>query len=175
MKRILALAALLIVLAPAAQAEAPQPRKPFDVAHMAGRWYEIARTPNALNRDCQAGTTDWTPAGSDKFKITATCRKGSLSGPAKVISAIVRIIDPVSHAKVRMSILGGLVANDYWLIDHADDYGWLIMGTPGGGFVSIMANRPVLPTAVRSQALLDLRSLGYDASKLAFPQQPATD
>ena len=137
MSRILTVAVLFAwALAPmwtaAAQAAAPQPKKPFDIGRMAGRWYEIARTPNAFNRDCQAGTTDWAPAGTGLFRITATCRKGSINGPAKAISAMVRITDPVTHAKVRMSILGGLVANDYWLIDHADDYGWLIMGTPAG-------------------------------------------
>ncbi len=142
---------------------------------MAGRWYEIARTPTAVNRDCQAGTTDWTPAGAGKFKVTATCRTGSINGPARVMSATVRITDPVTHAKVRMMMLGGLVASDYWLIDHADDYGWLIMGTPGGNFVSIMASRPTLPAAIKSDALLEVRRLGYDVSKLAFPAQPASN
>ncbi len=176
MSRILTLAVLLAcAVAPSAQAAAPQPKKSFDVGHMAGRWYEIARTPTAVNRDCQAGTTDWTPAGAGKFKVTATCRTGSINGPARVMSATVRITDPVTHAKVRMMMLGGLVASDYWLIDHADDYGWLIMGTPGGNFVSIMASRPTLPAAIKSDALLEVRRLGYDVSKLAFPAQPASN
>ena len=163
------------VLASPAWSAAPQPRKPFDIGHMAGRWYEIAHTPTALNRDCQAGTTDWTPAGSGKFRIVATCRKGSLTGPARVISGTVKITDPVSHAKVRMLLFGGLIGADYWLIDRADDYAWLIMGTPGGAFVSIMASRPTLPAAMKSDALLDARRLGYDVSKLSFPAQPAGD
>ena len=69
MSRILTLAVLLAcVLAPSARAAAPQPKKSFDVGHMAGRWYEIARTPTAINRDCQAGTTDWTPAGRVRWR-----------------------------------------------------------------------------------------------------------
>ena len=155
-----------------ALAAAPEPRKPFDVGHMTGRWYEIARTPNSINRDCQAGTTDWVPAPDGTFKVTVVCRKGALDGPAQVVKAAVAITDPVTHAKVRMSVLGGLIAQDYWLLDHAGDYAWLIMGTPGGKFISIMASRPHLPPAAQAEAILDARALGYDTSRLVFPIQP---
>ena len=125
---------------------------------MAGRWYEIARTPTQINRGCQAGTTDWAAVGPSRFKITAVCHRGAPDGPTSVIHGEVRIIDPVSHAKVRMSLFGGLISHDYWLLDHADDYGWLIMGTPAGGFISIMAARPVPPASVRAEALTDARA-----------------
>ena len=155
-----------------AMASAPQPRKPFDPQHMPGHWYEIARTPNHLNRDCQASATDWIPEGDGKFKFVAVCRQGSPSGPEKVVRGDVRITDPSSHAKVKMLLFGGLISSDYWLLDHADDYSWLIMGTPNGSFMSIMAARPALPAAVKAQVLLDAKTMGYDTSSLVFPIQP---
>ena len=164
-----------LALASGASASAPEPRKPFAVDRMAGRWYEIARTPNRINRGCEASTTDWRADGAGKFKFDATCRQGSPSGPARVISGEVRITDPASHAKVRMFMFGGLISHDYWLLDHADDYSWLIMGTPSGSFISIMAAHPSLPKAEKAQALLDARAMGYDVSKLVFPIQPAAD
>jgi apolipoprotein D and lipocalin family protein len=167
--------AVFIALGWAATAWAapPQPLKPFDVGHMAGRWYEIARLPNPANRDCQAGTTDWSAAGPGRFRITAVCRRGSANGPAKVFQAAVRITDPVTNAKVRMTLLGGLISNEYWLVDHADDYGWLIMCTPNGEVMAIMAPRPSLSPAVRAQVLVLVRNLGFDTTKLIFPIQPS--
>ena len=168
-----AIAVLALALPGAAfAAAAPQPRKAFDVGHMAGRWYEIARTPNHINQGCQASTTDWTADGPGKFRISAVCHRGAPDGPEKVIRAEVRITDPVSHAKVSMSILGGLIASDYWLLDHADDYRWLIMGTPNGRFISIMASGPRLPPDAKAAALGAVRSLGYDTAGLVFPIQP---
>jgi apolipoprotein D and lipocalin family protein len=72
-----------------------------------------------------------------------------------------------------MKLLGGLISRDYWIFDHADDYGWLIMGTPKGDFVSIEATKPVLAPAARTEAFARARALGYDISKLDFPTQAA--
>ena len=155
-----------------ASAGPPEPRKPFDMGRMAGRWYEIARLPNGVNRGCEGSTTDWIAAGGGRFRFTAICRKGAPDGPARTMSGTVHVTDPATHAKVRMSVLGGLVSSDYWLIDHADDYGWLIMGTPNGQVMSIMSAQPTLPAPVRSQVLSLARSLGYDTSRLVFPIQP---
>lgn len=156
---------------PSAAAQAPEPKKPFDVARMPGRWYEIARTPNSINKGCQASSTDWSPAGDRRFKVVAACRKGSPTGPLKTMDATVRLTDPANN-KVRMSVLGGLISRDYWIIDHADDYGWLIMGTPGGDYVAVMAARAHMAAAPRAEAFARLKSLGYDAATLVFPVQP---
>ncbi len=172
---IAAIAFSVMAAATGALASAPQPKKPFALDRMPGHWYEIARTPNQINQNCQASSTDWVAAGDSKFKITATCRKGAPDGPAQVVHGDVSITDAASHAKVRMSLFGGLISRDYWLLDHADDYSWLIMGTPSGNFISIMAARPALTANETARALSDVRSMGYDVTRLVFPVQTATD
>ena len=172
MKRLTATLVPLLALAicqPAAAA--PQPRAPFDRAHMKGRWYEIARTPNRVNRDCQGSATDWQPKPDGSFRITAICRKGSPTGPAKTVTGDVEVLNPGQNNRVKMKLLAGLVSREYWIFDHAADYAWLIMGTPKGDFVSISATRPILPEPVKAEALARARALGFDTSRLAFPMQ----
>lgn len=161
--------AAVLVSASAAQAAAPQPRQAFDQRHMKGRWYEIARSPNKVNEGCQAGTTDWTPKGDGSYRIAAACHKGSPTARPRVISGDVEILNPGQNNRVKMKIFGGLISREYWIFDHAHDYGWLIMGTPKGDFISIEATRPFLPPAVKAEALARARALGYDTSKLVFP------
>ena len=50
-----------LCLAPPAGAgrRAPQPAKPVATNLYSGRWYEIARTPNKMQADCQGSTTDF--------------------------------------------------------------------------------------------------------------------
>jgi apolipoprotein D and lipocalin family protein len=173
MKRLIATLAPVLCLAlslPAAAA-APQPRAAFDRAHMTGRWYEIARTPNAINKDCQGSATDWAPKADGGFRITAICRKGSPTGPARTVTGEVVVLNPGQNNRVKMKLFAGLVSREYWIFDHADDYAWLIMGTPKGDFISIEATRPTLPGAVKAEALARARALGYDTSKLVFPSQ----
>jgi apolipoprotein D and lipocalin family protein len=167
--RVLAAAAAFAATA-ALAGGAPEPQRPFDPGHMTGRWFEIARTPTDINRDCQGSATEWQPTDSpSKFRIIALCRKGSPTGPASTVKGTVSVIDQVSHAKVKMSVFGGLLSQEYWLLDHADDYSWLIMGTPNGKFVSIMSIQAHPAPQVRAAALQDAARLGYDISKLAFP------
>jgi apolipoprotein D and lipocalin family protein len=165
-----ALAGLWLLLsAGAAAAEAPEPLKPFDLGRMPGRWYEIARTPTPINRNCQGGSTDWAADGPLRFKVTALCRKGSPTGPAQTLGGKVRVLDPKTNAKVRFALFGGLLSQDYWIFDHADDYSWLIMGTPNRTFVALFASSPQMPPAARAQALDEVMALGFDVSRLSFP------
>lgn len=164
---------LACAIALPALAAPPQPRASFDRNRMQGRWYEIARTPTSINRGCQGSATDWAPKPDGSFRITAVCRKGSPTGPARTVTGEVQVLNPGQNTKVRMKLLAGLVSRDYWIFDHADDYGWLIMGTPKGDFVSIEATRPVLAPAARAEALARAKALGFDTSRLAFPLQPA--
>ncbi len=155
----------------AAVAAAPPPKRPFDESRMAGRWYELARTPTSMNRGCEAGWVDWTAAGAERFHFLAGCHRGGVDGPVKQVTGQVRVIDPVSHNKVKMSVFGGLVSREYWLLDHGEDYGWLIMGTADGRYVAVMTARRRPSEQIRTQALERLAALGYEKSKLEFPPQ----
>jgi apolipoprotein D and lipocalin family protein len=165
--------ALAIGAAFPALAAAPQPRQAFDRAHMKGRWYEIARSPNKVNEGCQAGTTDWTPKPDGSFRISAACHRGSPTAPARVINGEVVVLNPGQNTKVKMKLLAGIIQREYWILDHAADYGWLIMGAPKGDFISIEATRPVLAPQVKAEALARAKALGYDTSSLIFPVQAA--
>jgi apolipoprotein D and lipocalin family protein len=68
-----------------------------------------------------------------------------------------------------MGFFGGLVHQEYWILDHADDGAWAIMATPGGNYVWLLARRPVLAPAVMAAALARVRQLGY--ARLVFPHQ----
>lgn len=165
---------VVLAVASAAVASAPPPVRAFDQTEIAGRWFEIARTPTSMNKGCEGSTADWTPAAGkpNRFKISMTCRKGALDGPLKVMKGAVTILNPPQNNRVKMEMLGGLVSQEYWIIDRADDYGWLILGTPGGRYVSLMSRESKLPSHERASALGRVKELGYDTTKLAYPAQP---
>ncbi|MGZ8362622.1 MAG: lipocalin family protein [Caulobacteraceae bacterium] len=165
---IFVLAAAVVLTAQPVLAAAPQPRKPFDAARMPGRWYEIARVPNKVNRDCQGGYVEWTPKGPGQFRFSAICRKGSPEGKLSTVSGSIEIANPPVNNKVVMKLFGGVVRQEYWLLDHADDYSWQIMGTPGGNFISISSRGRVASQAVAAAALARARTLGYDTARLVM-------
>jgi len=164
-------ASLLATLAPSlALAAAQPPSKPVSAGFYTGKWYEIARTPNSGQRDCEAATTQFTDKGASGFTVVQICRKGSASGAAKTFNTTGTIVSGTQNAKFKMSFLGGLKKQEYWVLDRADDQSWAIMATPGGNFVWLLSRTAVMSPAAKATALARVKALGY--AKLEFPQQP---
>ncbi len=163
-----AFAALCIAAVPALAAP-PQPTERVELTKITGRWYEVARLPNKVQSGCQGGTSDWVRSG-EGFSVLQACHKGSLSAPATEWKAKAKVIDPKTNAKLQMTFFGGLVKQEYWVLEHRPDQGWLILGTPGGRAMWLMSQRPTLASGVRAQALARVKQLGYDVARLEFPQ-----
>jgi apolipoprotein D and lipocalin family protein len=102
--------------------------------------------------------------------VVQTCHKGSLAAPPTEWKAKAKVLDPATNARFRMSFFGGLISQEYWVLDARNDQGWLILGTPGGNYMWLMSQRPVLSTAIKAQAINRIKQLGYDANRLEFPQ-----
>ena len=140
----------------------------IELAQMSGRWYEVARIPNQLQRGCEAGTSDWTRAG-EGFAVVQACHKGKPDGPVAEWKAKARVADPATNAVFKMSFFGGLVSKEYRVLDHRPDQGWLILSTDDGRYLWLMSQRPTLPAAIRAQALARIKQLGFDVGRLEFP------
>ena len=161
---------LLLLATPAvARTGAPQPAKPVADSLYSGRWYEVARTPNVMQRACLGATSDFQDFSHGAFSVVDTCHEGSPSGPAKVLKAHAKMVAGSENTRFRMAFFGGLLHQEYWILDDSDDGAWAIMGTPGGNYAWLLARRPVLPPAEMSAAMARLRQLGYE--RLVFPQQ----
>ena len=154
----------------AAQPQAPgmQPMGRVELTKIMGRWYEVARLPNQIQRGCQAGASDWTrtPEG---FSVVQSCHRGSPDGPLSEWKAKARPIDPVSNARFKMTFFGGLVSQEYWVLDQRSDEGWLILSTHDGRYLWLMSQKPILPAAFRVEAVARIKQLGFDIGRLEFP------
>jgi apolipoprotein D and lipocalin family protein len=153
----------------AALANGPAPR--IELTDMMGRWYEVARTPNQLQKGCQAGASDWKRVG-DGFAVVQSCHKGSVDGPVAEWKAKARSLDPATNAVFKMSFFGGLVSKEYRVLDHRTADGWLILSTDDGHYLWLMSQKPVMAAPVRAQALARIKALGFDLGRLEYPLPP---
>jgi len=148
----------------------PQPAKIIDTNHLVGRWYEVARMPNKIQADCAISLADWSHAGSSNFNVIQTCHVDTANGRAKVWKASGRIIDTATNAKFRMSFFGGLISQDYWVLDRADDYSWFILSTPNPKFLWIFSRQPAVPAAQKATLVGRAKAMGYETAKLVYDQ-----
>jgi apolipoprotein D and lipocalin family protein len=156
--------------AAAVWAAAPPPTRPVSTSFYSGRWYEVARIPNAGQRDCQAAYSQFTSTSAGAFKVSQVCHKGAVNGPAKTFSTTGRILPGSNAAKFEMSFFGGVRKQEYWVLDRADDHAWAIMATPGGNYVWLMSRNAVMTPTVKARVVARIRALGY-RQKLEFPAQ----
>lgn len=171
MKTIVAFAAAAALTALPALAAAPQPSHPIAVGFYSGTWFEVARTPNGNQKDCQAPTSQFTGAAGGKYLMTQTCRKGSPSGAAKMFKAEGQIVPGSGNAKFKARFFG-LVNQEYWILDTAGDGSWAIMATPGGNYVWLLSRKAVMAPAAKAAAIARIKALGYNTAKLEMPKQP---
>ena len=160
--------AALLALPSLALAAAPEPKKPLDLTRFMGRWYELMRIPNMAEHNCYAAHQDWSRVASDQVMILQTCHGGSPDGPERQMRTPAKILDPVTRAKFEATFFGGLVHRRYWVLDRAEDYGWMIASTDDGKYVSVLSREAQIPGAQLAALKARTAELGLAANRLVF-------
>jgi len=162
-----ALIAFAAVLATPALAKAPEPAKPVQPSFFTGRWYEIVRTPNLNQADCEAPTYEFGAPKSTRVNFVLTCRKGSPAG--KPVAKTVTLHIPQDDQRNRFKVSAGPISVGYVVLDRADDSSWWILGTDGGRYVWLLARRPSMSESEKATIKAKLKGFGY--SKLEELEQ----
>jgi apolipoprotein D and lipocalin family protein len=153
---------------------APEPAKPIDMARFYdGRWYEIGRTPMTLTDGCVAGTTDYYRDGDNRLIERDACRADTPQGEEKVIQGPVTLLNPDTGTKfsVRYQLWGFLpIWRTYWVLDHGEAYDWFIYADPALENVNLFTRSHTPSPAMVEMLKRRTRELGYDPSKLEFPE-----
>jgi apolipoprotein D and lipocalin family protein len=151
---------------PSGNAHVPQPAKAVDLERYLGRWYEFARYENRFERDCEAVTADYAKLDNGLISVVNSCARGSVTGPLSSVEGKAKVVANSNDAKLKVSFFGPFYVGDYWVLDHADDYSWSIVGEPSGRYLWILT-RDAKPGAEQRTSLIDrARRLGYDVSML---------
>lgn len=139
----------------------PEPTKPVDLVRYAGLWYELGRYENGFERDCEAVTAEYRLLDRGAVSVFNACRKGGLKGPVKIARGRAKVVPGSANAKLKVSFFGPFFG-DYWVLDHAEDYAWSIVGEPSGRYLWLLSRTPEPSMAIVAQIQSRVRELGYD-------------
>jgi len=164
---------LALSLGIATQASATPP--PPVVAHVdltryLGDWYEIKKIPNRFQDQC-AGNTTATYSTRDDGRLNVINRCLTDDGSWDQAEGIARITDPATNAKLEVSFVRlfgwNLFWGDYWIVDLAADYSYVIVGHPQRSYGWILSRTPTLTVDLDQR----LRQLGYDPADFEATRQ----
>lgn len=161
-----ALSAAVVMAAGAAESQV----RPLDLDRFDGRWFEIERSPNNVQRSCWRAQIDFTPQQqAHRYSVLVTCTRAQ-GGPVEMLRANARATDE-TKAKLRFTLtgllgVGGLAGQNYWVLDRDRDYGWAILALPDKSDWWIWHRDWNVSQAERNRLLTRARALGLDAGRV---------
>lgn len=157
---------------PVGNIRVPQPAKPVDLAQYLGRWFELGRYDNSFERGCEAVTAEYSLRPDGLIRVLNTCRAHSTDGPIRTAEGKAKVVEGSGGAKLKVSFFGPFFFANYWVLDHANDYAWSIVGEPSGKYLWILSRDPTPPAGVQSTLIESVRRLGYDTAMIRMTRQP---
>lgn len=151
---------------PSGNANVPEPARSVDLERYLGRWYELARYEFGFQKGCEAVTADYSLLENGQVGIVNGCREGSVDGPYKQAEAKAKVVEGSNNAKLKVSFFGPFYVGDYWVLDHAEDYSWSIVGEPSGRNLWILSREANVSQYQRQRLYERARALGYDTMML---------
>lgn len=151
-----------------------------DLSRYVGTWHEIARYPFGIqDRNCGRDTTaDYTLLASGQISVINRCLRAD--GTAFVADGIAWVMDPQTRARLQVSFLPAFLRalpigrGDYWIIELAPDYSWVVIGEPKRRYLWVLARSPNLPQETLAGILGRLPTHGYDPARvIASPGRAA--
>lgn len=150
---------------PVGNTAVPAPAKAVEIERYLGTWYELARYEQSFQKDCEAVTAEYTLSAPGEIKVVNSCHKGSVNGTLSIATGKAKIVAGSNNAKLKVSFFGPFYG-DYWVMDHAGDYSWAIIGEPSGRYLWLLS-RDAKPGDAAVQGLISrAAALGYDTKML---------
>jgi apolipoprotein D and lipocalin family protein len=137
-----------------------------DLNRYLGTWYEIYRLPNRFEgTDCVTVSAQYALKDDGNVSVLNTCLKKD--GP-KVANGIAKVVPGSNNSKLKVSFFRPFYG-DYWVIDLAEDYSWVLVGEPAGKYFWILARQKQLDPKLEEALLAKAEKLGYQRKDLIKP------
>jgi apolipoprotein D and lipocalin family protein len=132
-----------------------------------GTWYEIYRLPNWFEDDaCRTVTANYSLREDGHIRVLNTCYQ---TDKTKVADGIAKIVDTKTNAKLEVSFFRPFYG-DYWILDLAPDYSWVLVGEKSGKYFWILARNPKLDASLEKTLIDKAKNLGYMTERLIKPK-----
>lgn len=134
----------------------------IDKSRFAGRWYEHARMPSFFQKGCTDTTATYTLNADAEWDVVNRCLK---DGSETSVRGTMWSSDEKSSGKLTLQLFWP-IRSPLWVLDRADDYGWVVLGSPDKQKAWVFSRQPVLAEALRTELLAKLEQRGYPVKRL---------
>jgi apolipoprotein D and lipocalin family protein len=170
---------LAVLMMGSVQGQVPGPVQTVsavDLDRYVGDWYEIARFPAWFQEKCIADVmATYAKRPDGRLDVVNRCREAT--GRINVARGVAKVVDTKTFSKLKVRFAPGALSflpfvwGDYWIIGLADDYSWVVVGSPNRKYLWILARAPGLTGDPYASALAAARTNGFDIGRLVPTRQ----
>ncbi len=142
-----------------------------DLKRFAGTWYSMYSIPTMFDKGSRETTTHYTLNNDGYFDVVTTCKDGDEGKIKTVKSKIFPDKNNATNGEMKAQFIWPIKV-DYWVVDLADDYSWVVVGHPDHRFLFIMSRKPEMDKALYSKIVEHCKEMGYATEKLTSQQFP---
>jgi apolipoprotein D and lipocalin family protein len=141
------------------------PVEKVDIMSYAGKWYSLYSIPTFMDKKWRE-TTETYVIHPDGYYAVFTTYKTEGEDDPKYIRSKLFVVRGTNNAELKAQFVWP-VKVDYWIIELAEDYSYVVVGHPKHKFLFIMARKPELPKELLDEIIERCQAKGYDTGKLA--------
>lgn len=150
----------------------PSPNKPvarIDLNHYAGKWYSLYSIPTIFDKGTRQTITTYTLNDDGYYNVLTTAKKGDDDEIHTYKSKLFPQND-THNGEMKAQFIWPIKV-DYWVIELADDYSYVVVGHPDHKFLFIMSRKPTIDKKLYDDIIARCKAKGYDVDKLTSQQQ----
>lgn len=151
------------------------PVEKVDVLSYAGKWFSLYSIPTFMDKHWRQ-TTETYVIHPDGYFAVFTAYKVVGEQKQKYIRSKLFTVRGTGNARYKAQHVWPLKI-DYWIIELAEDYSYVVVGHPKHKYLFIMARKPQIEESLLKEIIARCEERGYDTTKLVSQEhkQPAKE
>jgi apolipoprotein D and lipocalin family protein len=139
-----------------------------DLKKMEGTWYSLSSIPTPLDKKWRETIEAYTWNDKGYYDVYTTYKKIKKDQSAEgSIRSKLFVVEGTGNAQLKAQFFWPF-KTDYWVVELADDYTYLVVGHPKKKYLFIMSRKPSIDKVLYAQIIERCKNRGYATDELVF-------
>lgn len=148
------------------------PVQKVDIMSYAGKWYSLYSIPTLMDKHWRQ-TVETYVIHPDGYYAVFTSYRLPEKDKQKYMRSKLFVVRGTGNAEFKAQFIWPLKV-DYWVIELAEDYSYVVVGHPKLKYLFIMARKPNLQEELLKEIIDRCQKKGYDTSKLVSQEHKSS-
>jgi apolipoprotein D and lipocalin family protein len=135
-----------------------------DLERFAGKWYSLYSIPTMFDKGSRETNTTYT-LNKDGYYNVVTCAKKADDNEIRTVKSKLFPVEGTNNAQMKVQFIWPYKV-DYWIIELAPDYSYVVVGHPDRKFLFIMSRKPCIDKKLYQDIVARCKARGYETEKL---------